>query len=533
MKAAIVAAAAAVLAGGVSANHGHNHHRRAHKALFEKRGLVDEEVCETSCSTIYSTITGDITILNPPPTSTSEPPVVVPTSSGPITVPTPIPQTCPTPGTYTFPPTTVVVTETTTVCAPSVTEVPPGTHTLGGVTTVVETATTVVCPVATTETQDGVVTSVIKTTTFVCPTPGTYTIAPITTTVPSPTTVVIPVVTTICPGTYTAPAVVTTITETSVVVYCPFTSETPAPAPTAEPTSPAEQPPPPPPVESAEPPPPPPVESPPALGGNGKKWAMTYTPFRPDGQCKTAEEVDEDVAAIANAGFTTLRVYSTDCDTLPNVGAACRKHGLRMIVGVFVGQAGCDNGSPSVAEQLDALKQWAQWDLVDLCVVGNEAMFNNFCTVSELTNLIVRTKEELASVGYNGPFTTTDVVSAWENNDVSSVCSVIDVVATNAHAYFNAQTRPEQAGKFVANQLSIVEKICGKGGYIMETGWPTAGKCNGVACAGVEEQRTAIASIEAELGSKVVFFSFRDDPWKQPGDCNCEQHWGCASVFGV
>lgn len=464
-------------------------------------------------------------VLNPPPTSTST--SAVPTSEGPITVPTPIPQTCPTPGTYTFPATTVVVTETTTVCAASTTEVPPGTHTLGGVTTVVETATTVVCPVATTETQDnGVVTSVIKTTTYVCPTPGTYTIAPITTTVATPTTVVVPVVTTICPGTYTAPAVVTTITETSVVVYCPFTSsEIPAPAPTAEPTTPAEQPSPP--VESAKPPP--------ALGGNGKKWAMTYTPFRGDsvGTCKSAEEVMEDVAAIARAGFTTLRVYSTDCDTLPNVGAAARAHGLRMIIGIFVGQVGCDNGSPSVSEQLEALKAWKQWDLVDLCVVANEAMFQNLCTPQELTALIGRTKAELGSVGYNGPYTTTDVVAAWESKDVSGVCAAIDVVATNAHAYFNAGTRPEEAGKFVAGQLAIVEKICGKGGYIMETGWPTAGNCNGVACAGQAEQRTALAAIEAELGSKVVFFSFRDDPWKKPGDCNCEQHWGCANVFGV
>ncbi|KXX76988.1 putative beta-glucosidase btgE [Madurella mycetomatis] len=519
MKAGVVAAAAAVFAGGVSAGRAHGH-RHAHQALFEKRGHAGE-VCVPSCTTIYSTITGEATIVQPSPKPTSaETPhttEAVPTSSGPITVPTPIPQTCPTPGTYTFPATTVVVTETTTVCAASTTKVPQGTHTLGGVTTVVETATTVVCPYATTKTENGVVTSVIETTTYVCPTPGTYTIAPITTTVTaSETTVVVPVVTTICPGTYTAPAVVTTITETSVVVYCPFTSETPfpttSPAPLGRGSSPA---------------------PPPGLGGSGKLWAMTYTPFRPDGQCKTASEVDEDIAAIAKAGFTTLRVYSTDCDTLPNVGAAARTYGLRMIVGIFIGKVGCDNNDPDVAEQINALKEWKEWDLVDLCVVANEALFNGFCTVSQLTDLIVRTKQELGSVGYNGPFTTTDVVGAWLENDVSSICSVIDVVAANAHAYFNGQTLPGDAGKFVAGQLSLVEDVCGKPGYVMETGWPSAGVCNGVACAGHSEQREAIESIMNELGNKVVFFSFRDDPWKNPGDCQCEQSWGCAEVFGV
>ncbi|GAB1311125.1 putative beta-glucosidase btgE [Madurella fahalii] len=535
MKAGVVAAAAAVFAGGVSASRAHGH-RHAHQALFEKRGHGGD-VCVPSCTTIYSTITGEATIVPPAPkpTSAETPPTtdVVPTSSGPITVPTPIPRTCPTPGTYTFPATTVVVTETTTVCGASTTKVPEGTHTLGGVTTVVETATTVVCPYATTKTENGVVTSVIETTTYVCPTPGTYTIAPITTTVTaSETTVVVPVVTTICPGTYTAPAVVTTITETSVVVYCPFTSETPfststpAPAPTSAP----QDPPAPPPSSSAVPPPPPP---PPSLGGSGKLWAMTYTPFRPDGQCKTADEVNEDIAAIAKAGFTTLRVYSTDCDTLPNVGAAARAHGLRMIVGIFIGKVGCDNNNPDVAEQINALKEWKQWDLVDLCVVANEALFNGFCSVSQLTELIIRTKTELASVGYNGPFTTTDVVGAWLENDVGSICNVIDVVATNAHAYFNGQTLPGDAGKFVAGQLSLVENVCGKPGYVMETGWPSAGICNGVACAGQQEQREAIESIMNELGNKVVFFSFRDDPWKQPGACQCEQSWGCGSIFGV
>ncbi|KAJ4295844.1 hypothetical protein N0V88_004546 [Collariella sp. IMI 366227] len=524
MKAGVLAAAAALFAGGASAARSHNHRNHHLSNLFEKKGLAGDDVCEPKCTTVYSTITGDVTIIQPPPktTSTSTTPAPVPTTTGPILVPTPIPQTCPTPGTYTFPATTVVVTATTTVCGASSTTVPSGTHTLGGVTTVVTTATTVVCPVATTETQNGVVTSVIKTTTYVCPSAGTYTIAPITTTVTADvTTVIVPVVTTICPGTYTAPAVVTTITETNVVVYCPFTSsEIPAPAPTSAPLRL--------PVESSSP-----SVAKTSLGGNGKLWAMTYTPFTPGGDCKGAAEVMEDIALIAQAGFTTLRVYSTDCDTLPSVGAAARAHGLRMIIGIFIGRPGCDNDSPSVAEQIDALKEWSQWDLVDLCVVANEALFNNYCSVGELTALIQRTKSELGSVGYSGPFTTTDIVSSWTDNDMSSVCSVIDVVATNAHAYFNSATAPQDAGKFVAGQLAIVEKVCGKPGYVMETGWPTAGNCNGVACAGPDQQYTAISSIQSEVGNKVVFFSFRDDPWKKPGDCNCEQSWGCGSVFGV
>jgi len=552
MKKAAVLAAAAALAGSASASrHGH---RNVHRHLAKKdlsTGLATADVCVPTCTTIYSTIYGEATILPPAETPKPSPSPVpettaapAPPPSEPATVPTPIVTTCETTGVYTFPATTIVLTETVTTCGASTTQVPSGTHTLGGVTTIVETATEIVCPVATTSTApNGVVTSFVTETTYVCPTPGTYTIAPITVTVTEPSaTVAVPTLTTYEPGTYTAPAVTTTITETNYVYVCPFTSEgVPAPSePTSapEPAPQAIEVPKPEPVTSQAPPPPAKTSTPISSGGpkklgGGKHWAMTYTPFREDGTCKTAAEVASDVAAIAGAGFKTLRVYSTDCDTLPNVGAAARANGLRMIVGIFIGAPGCDNGNPTVAAQISALKEWKQWDLVDLCVVGNEALFNGFCSVDQLAGLIQHVRSELSSVGYTGPFTTTDVVSAWLNNDVQPICQAIDVVACNAHAYFNAGTLPKDAGKFVAGQLAIVEKICGKTGYIMETGWPKAGNCIGVACAGPEEQRTAIHSIEEEVGSKAVFFSFRDDPWKAPGACNCEQHWGCGDVFGA
>ncbi|KAK3496638.1 glycoside hydrolase [Neurospora hispaniola] len=632
MKGILVAASAAILAGGASANR--LHHRHLHQPLFEKRVHNESEICVPGCTTIWTTITGPAGLYTPPaPPSTAVPAtssaittsealptlssslvfansssivvpstssiaipstssiaipstssiavpsttevVVVPTttSQGPVTVPTPIQQTCPTPGTYTFPATTVVLTETKTVCGASSTVVPSGTHTLGGVTTVVETATTVVCPVATTKTaENGVVTSVVELTTYVCPSAGTYTIAPITTTVTDsePVTVRVPVVETYNPGTYSAPAVVTTITETNVVVYCPFTAVEPPVTSTQAPVVPTTSVAPPvvsvaPPVVSIAPPVvseapqepsstssavpvvsevpqepsstssavPQPTAPTGNLGGKGDKWAMTYTPFTQDGQCKSAADVMTDIKAIANAGFTTLRVYSTDCDTLPSVGAAAEATGLRLILGVFIGTAGCENGSPNVSEQIAAIKSWGRFDMVDLVVVGNEALFNGFCTVGQLRDLINRVKSELGSAGYSGPYTTTDVVSAWQSMDMTDICNVIDVVACNSHAYFDANTAPEQAGTFVAGQLAIVEKVCNKPGFVMETGWPTAGECIGKACPGREQQKTALAAIKQEMGKKVVFFSFSDDHWKQPGSCNCEQHWGCGEIFGV
>lgn len=263
---------------------------------------------------------------------------------------------------------------------------------------------------------------------------------------------------------------------------------------------------------------------------------MTYTPYTSTGECKTTDDVLTDVASIAAAGFTTLRVYSTDCDTLPNVGAAAATYGLRMIVGIFLGEAGaCYSTSPAVSDQMSALVEWAKWDLVELASVGNEAMFNGYCTPAELGALITSVKSTLGAAGYSGPITTTDVVAAWQETEVASaICPVIDIVSANIHPYFSADTEPVNAGAFVQSQLAIVEAVCGgKEGLVLESGYPHSGVCNGINCPSAANQAIAIASIQEAMGSKVAFFSMFDDLWKAPGACECERAWGCGTLFGV
>ncbi|TDZ74440.1 putative beta-glucosidase btgE [Colletotrichum trifolii] len=578
MKGSIFAAAAAAIGGASAASH-----RHAHGELF-KRGAAEASVCIPGCTTIYTTIVGEPTLVpNPPskpssksvesalPVTTSKAPVPekpTATAKPPVDLPIPVPEVCPTPGTYTFPATTITVSATTTVCAPETTKVPAGTHTIGGVTTVVESATTVVCPYATEKTTNGVVTSVVEITSYVCPTPGTYTIAPTTTTVTAPTTCVYPVVTTVVPGTYTRPAVVTTVTDINVVVVCPFTSEEPKPTTQVKPTTQAPPPPPAPvpttsavveePKPTTQPPAPAPTSadvkpspasssapapspSKPATGGglggnNGDHWAITYTPFSEDasGSCKTADQVDADIATIKKSGFRTVRVYSTDCSTLENVGAACEKYGLKMIIGIFVKQT-CDPSSQEIKDQVNAITAWKKWSMVELVVVGNECIFQGRCSASSLKQLIVSVKASISGAGYSGPFTTAETVGVWQQTDViSEICDVIDIVGGQIHPYFNAETAASDAGTFVKGQIELLESsnICGtKSALNLECGWPSGGSCNGKACPGVAEQATAIASIKELAGGKTVFFSFHNDEWKEPGACGCERTWGCGDLF--
>lgn len=489
-------------------------------------------------------------------------------------VPTPVPHTPTTTGVVTYPATTVVLTEETTVCVPSTTSVPSGTHTLGGVTTIVTTATTVTCPYATVETSEGVTTSVIKTTEYVCPSSGTYTIAPTTTYVPQPTDVVIPSITNYPPGTYTAPEVVTTITDTKTVIYCPFEAVTPTSAavPTTSAAPPTSVAAPPtsvaiPPISVAIPsvviptttaaPAPEPTTAyptsapatstassskPKPTGGNGGSlggdtpgvpWGTTYTPYEPEtGLCMSQKDVEEDIAALAAKGIKIVRTYSTDCNTLEYVGGACEKHGVQMMVGVFVdGSDGCSPNSPKISEQISSLKSWGKWDMVPLVNVGNEAIINGYCTAQQIATLIETCKSEFS--GYTGLFTTAETVNIWQEPETqSALCGVVDILGTNAHAFFNYQTTADKAGEFVKSQLDIVSNLCsGKDGIVLETGWPSEGTSQGVAVAGIAEQAVAIDSIIKTCGEKAILFSLYDDMWKSgsTGCGNCEQH--CKFLF--
>ncbi|KAF5026768.1 hypothetical protein F66182_1122 [Fusarium sp. NRRL 66182] len=268
------------------------------------------------------------------------------------------------------------------------------------------------------------------------------------------------------------------------------------------------------------------------LRGGNDHYGITYTPYESsNGECKNADQVDKDIAALKQAGFQIIRSYSTDCDTLKTVAPACKKHGIDMMIGVFVKASGCSYETPEIKEQVDAIAEWAQWDQVKLFVVGNEAMMNGFCTPQQLKELITVVKEKCP--GYNGPYTIAETLNIWQRPDVkSAICGVVDVTGANIHPYFNPEVTPSDAGAFVSGQLELLGDICEGNDVInLECGWPSSGNCNGSACPGKSEQAEAIKSIRESCGDKTVFFSYEDDLWKPSGACNCERSWGCKSSF--
>ncbi|QDS68294.1 hypothetical protein FKW77_010658 [Venturia effusa] len=490
-----------------------------------------------------------------PPTSTAY------TTVTPITVaPTPVVTVFKTPGTYALPTVTVHLNNTITVVAKKTTSLTSGTNTFGGYTTTVNGSSTITCPYVAIETNGAKVTEVVSYTTTVCPSAGVYTpVAPTVTVLSTKTVVVYAVPTTYTPGDYTVPAATYTATAYDEVYVCPYeavtttqvatvtakyttsavisvhTTSTPAApvVPSSVSSSPysehnvysssvvasssA--------ISSSKP-----SASAPAVKVNGKKWAMTYTPYNSAGQCKTASEVDVDVAAIQGKGFTTLRIYATDCSGLINVGASAKKYGMKLILGVFIKAAGIDDARP----QLQEISKWGSagnWDMVSMIVIGNEAIFNNYCSASALAAFITEAKSTWAAAGYSGPCTTAETLDKLQES-AGVLCGVIDVVGANIQPYFNSGVSSSEAGTFVKGQLDLVAAICpGKTAYNLETGWPSAGNSNGKAVASPSDQAAAIADIVDKVGDHSVIFSYDDDSWKSAGSFGVEQYFGCAKLF--
>ena len=261
---------------------------------------------------------------------------------------------------------------------------------------------------------------------------------------------------------------------------------------------------------------------------NGKQWSISYSPYADNGQCKGKDDVYSEIADIASKGFENVRIYSTDCHGLENVGGACAKHGMGMIVGIFIKAGGVHTGDEQIAD----LKKWNKFDMVKAVVVGNEAVFNGFCSAAELVDYISYVKSELqSSCGYNGPVTTTETLNILQANK-GILCPAMDFVGINIQPYFDGGVDAAHAGEFLASQLKLAEDCCGgKEGYVLEAGWPNGGSPHGKAVASPSNQAEAIKGYEKAAPGRVSYFTYRNDLWKEPGTFGIENKFGCAQVF--
>lgn len=293
---------------------------------------------------------------------------------------------------------------------------------------------------------------------------------------------------------------------------------------------------------AAAPPPPPPSPpttfdqpNPPNINiTGGTATGITYSPYNPDGSCRTPSQIASDflrISALQSPPFSVVRIYGVDCDQVASSLLAADATGARLFLGLF--------SLDDLSSQLDTLVAAVTassrgWAAVDTVSVGNELVNNGQATAAQVVGAVGAARARLRAAGFQGPVVTVDTFLAVERNPV--LCDMSDYCAVNVHPFFDGGVAAEEAGGFVTKKVADVRAVLRDRGMrvvVTESGWPWQGNANGRAVPGRERQETAVRSLVATGNEGGLFlFSAFDDRWKKAEAWTyyAEPFWGMSSM---
>lgn len=260
-------------------------------------------------------------------------------------------------------------------------------------------------------------------------------------------------------------------------------------------------------------------------------FGVAYAPYNADGSCKSTNQINADFAVIGKT-YYLVRVYGVDCGQVPNVYAAAKANDLVVMWGIY----SLDDLGDQIATLTKGVNK--DWSRTDTISVGNELVNNGQATPAQVLAAVASAKQLLSSAGYNGPVVTVDTfVAALANIQLCQPPS--DYCAVNIHPFFDPNTPADQAGVFVANQVQNLRNKLGDSSArvrVCESGWPWQGSADGKAVPGVDQQASALSSIQkafsGSAAADMVLFSAFNDRWKTAAEATfyAEQYWGIGTA---
>jgi len=205
---------------------------------------------------------------------------------------------------------------------------------------------------------------------------------------------------------------------------------------------------------------------------------VTYSPYNPDGTCRTAAQVYADFQRLSPLSVNLVRIYGVDCDQVATVLPAAHSISVRVFLGIF----NLNDLDSQVWTLVSAVESSSPvgWDIVDTISVGNELVNNYQATAAQVVAAVRAAREMLRSAGYSGPVVTVDTFLAVERNP--GICDASDYCAVNIHPFFDGATTAEDAGQFVLRKVLDVKEVMAdpsKKVVVTESGWPWQGMANG------------------------------------------------------
>ncbi|KAL1800729.1 hypothetical protein ACET3X_001071 [Alternaria dauci] len=255
---------------------------------------------------------------------------------------------------------------------------------------------------------------------------------------------------------------------------------------------------------------------------------ITWDAYTGSANCKTADQVASEFSRMKD--YKVIRIYGMDCNQIALAIQNAIKNGQKLMGGAYLDTSG---GGEDLSQVIQAYKsaidQYAggDWSVIQLFAVENERVNEHRMTSSQVVDAINRGRTQLRSVGYNGPVGAVETAPAMIDNP--AICGASDVAMVNIHAFFDRNTKAQDAGPFVKSQLERVKSACGsKRVIITESGWPRQGNTNGEAIPSPDNQRMALDSIRSCFNGDMFLFSAFDSGWKADtaSTFNSERYWG-------
>ena len=260
---------------------------------------------------------------------------------------------------------------------------------------------------------------------------------------------------------------------------------------------------------------------------------VSYAPYRFPGQTPFAKDfvvspaqIDGDLALLAQR-TRCVRIYSID-QGLDAVPALARKHGLRVLLGLWIGRDRTEN-ERELARGLEIVRRDA--DAIDAVIVGNEVLLRRELPAAALADYIRRVRAATTL-----PVTYADVWEFWLQNP--ALADAVSFVTVHMLPYWEDEPMPiERAVDHVVSILARVRAAFpGKEVFIGEAGWPSRGRRReGAVPSRVNQARfvRGLANAAAAQGLRYSIIEGFDQPWKRRLEGTVGGFWGVLDAHGA
>ena len=259
---------------------------------------------------------------------------------------------------------------------------------------------------------------------------------------------------------------------------------------------------------------------------------VSYAPYRLPGESPLVlgfrvdpARIDTDLALLAKR-TACIRTYSVDqgLDAVPRLA---RKHGLRVLLGLWIGRDAQKNEA-EIARGLAVLKRDA--DVIDAVVVGNEVLLRRELPPAALRGYLERVRAATAV-----PVTYADVWEFWLRHP--ALAESVSFVTVHMLPYWEDDPMPiDRAVDHVVRMHSLVgAAFPGKPILIGEAGWPSAGRRRERAVPSLVNQARFVRELAVAGQGHALRYNLIeafDQPWKRRLEGTVGGFWGLDDTAG-